>query len=207
VGAGFSPTQGSVRLDLPETPMTSLRDITGMLIDWGNGDKNAVDILMPLLESELRRLARSHIRRFRPDSVLQTTALINDAYLRLIDQNRVKWQNRAHFFCIAAKMMRRVLLNHVRDQNRLKRGGGAIHVSLEGVAVISRERSADLLLLDEALRGLQRLDERKASVVELRCYGGLSNDEIAEALGTSRATVIRDWKFAKAWLRREMLRE
>lgn len=185
-------------------PMKSSTEITAMLIDWSNGDQNAVDELLPLIDSELRRLARYYMRSLRPGGVFQTTALIHEAYIRLIDQRRVRWQNRAHFFGIAAKMMRRVLLNYIRDQKRIKRGAGAIHVSLSGVAIVSKERSEELIALDEALAKLEQLDERKAKVVELRFFGGMSNDEVAEALGVSRITVIRDWNYSRAWLAREI---
>lgn len=184
--------------------MASSTQITAMLIDWSNGNVAIVDELLPLVESELRRLAKYHMRSLRPGGVFQTTALIHEAYIRLIDQRSVRWQNRAHFFGIAAKMMRRVLLNYIRDQKRIKRGAGAIHVSLSGVAIVSRERSQELIVLDEALAKLEQLHERKAKVVELRFFGGLNNDEVAEVLGVARITVIRDWNYAKAWLAREI---
>jgi RNA polymerase sigma-70 factor (ECF subfamily) len=187
--------------------MISSEKITGLLIDWSNGDGRAFDELLPLVESELRRLAKRYMRRMEPGVTLQTTALINEAYLRLVDQNRVKWQNRAHFYGIAANMMRRILLNHIRDRKRIKRGGGAQRVALSDSAIVSREKSAELLALDEALTRLAAFDERKARVVELKFFGGLNVDETAEIIGVSRITVIRDWKMAKAWLAREILNE
>jgi len=179
-------------------------DITGLLVDWSNGDQSALDKLLPLVEKELHRLAHSYMRRESPDHTLQTTALVNEAYLKLIDQKKTRWQNRAHFFGIAARIMRRILMNYARDQQRLKRGGGAIQVSLSEVAVISLSKTTDLLALDEALERLAATDERKARVVELRYFGGLSVEETAEVLGISEITVLRDWKFAKAWLLRDI---
>lgn len=178
-----------------------------MLIDWGNGDEAILEELLPIVDRELRRLARHYIRRIRPGATFQTTALINEAYIRLVDQKNVKWQNRAHFYGIAAHMMRRILLNYVRDQNRLKRGGGAIQISLSEVAVISKERSKELIELDEALTKLASVDERKSRVVELRYFGGLTVEETAEVLNISKITVIRDWNMAKAWLAREIKNE
>jgi RNA polymerase sigma factor (TIGR02999 family) len=144
------------------------------------------------------------MRRESPDHTLQTTALVNEAYLKLIDQKKTRWQNRAHFFGIAARIMRRILMNFARDQQRLKRGGGAIQVSLSEAAVISLARTADLIALDEALERLAAVDGRKSRVVELRYFGGLSVEETAEVLGISAITVLRDWKFAKAWLLRDI---
>ena len=184
--------------------MPSHSDITGMLVDWGNGDRSALDKLLPLVERELHRLAHSYMRRENPDHTLQTTALINETYLRLIDQRKVQWQNRAHFFGIAAQIMRRILLNYARDQNRLKRGGKAIHVSLSEATVIPTEKDRELIALNDALTRLEALDARKSKVVELRYFGGLSIEEVAEVLKVSPITVMRDWQFAKAWLVREM---
>ena len=179
-------------------------DITALLVDWSNGDKSALDKLLPLVEKELHRLAHSYMRRENPDHMLQTTALVNEAYLRLIDQKKTRWQNRAHFFGIAARIMRRILMNYARDQQRLKRGGGAIQVSLSEVAVASLTTSSDLIALDESLERLSAVDDRKAQVVELRYFGGLSVEETGEVLGVSPITVLRDWKFAKAWLLRDI---
>jgi|SRR6185503_13845845 RNA polymerase sigma factor (TIGR02999 family) len=179
-------------------------EITGLLVDWNNGDQSALDRLLPLVEKELHRLAHSYMRRENPNHTLQTTALVNEAYLKLVDQKHTRWQNRAHFYGIAAQIMRRILLNYARDQRRKKRGGGAIQVSLSDVALISRERTDEIIALDEALEKLEKIDARKARVVEFRHYGGLSNKEIAEVLSVSEITVVRDINFATAWLAREI---
>jgi RNA polymerase sigma factor (TIGR02999 family) len=179
-------------------------EITELLICWSNGDRTALEKLMPLVEKELHRLAHRYMRQEHPGHTLQTTALINETYLRLVQQSRVRWQNRAHFFGIAAQIMRRVLLNYARDQKRVKRGGGAFRVSLSEVDLVSDEKSVELLALDEALQKLSAIDARKSQVVELRYFGGLSIDEIAEVLKVSMATVERDWDMAKAWLAREI---
>lgn len=184
--------------------MSSPSDITELLIDWNNGDASALERLLPLVEKELHRLAHSYMRRENPDHTLQTTALINETYLRLVDQRRVQWQNRAHFFGIAAQIMRRILLNYARDQNRLKRGGRAIHVSLSHAMIMPAEKDRELIALNDALTRLEALDQRKSKVVELRYFGGLSVEEVAEVLNVSSITVMRDWQFAKAWLAREM---
>jgi len=184
--------------------MTSDADITALLVDWNNGDKSAIERLLPLVERELHRLAHSYMRRENPDHTLQTTALINETYLRLIDQRKVQWQNRAHFFGIAAQIMRRILLNYARDQNRMKRGGRAIHVSLSEATVMPAEKDRELIALNDALTRLEAIDERKGKVVELRYFGGLTVPEVAEVLKVSEITVMRDWAFAKAWLSREM---
>ena len=179
-------------------------EITGLLVDWSNGDQTALEKLLPLVEQELRRLAHSYMRRENPDHTLQTTALVNEAYLKLIDQKKTRWQNRAHFFGIAAQIMRRILLNYARDQHREKRGGKAVQVSLSEASVVCLEKPEELIALDEALERLAAVDERKSRVVELRYFGGLEIDEIAEVLKVSPITVMRDWKFARAWLFREM---
>jgi len=184
--------------------MTSDADITELLVDWNNGDKSAMERLLPLVKRELHRLAHSYMRREDPNHTLQTTALINETYLRLVDQRRVQWQNRAHFFGIAAQIMRRILLNYARDQNRLKRGGRAIHVSLSEAMVMPAEKDRELIALNDALTRLEAIDERKSKVVELRYFGGLTVEEVAEVLKVSTITVMRDWAFAKAWLSREM---
>ena len=184
--------------------MTSDADITALLVDWNNGDKSAMERLLPLVERELHRLAHSYMRREDPNHTLQTTALINETYLRLIDQRKVQWQNRAHFFGIAAQIMRRILLNYARDQNRLKRGGRAIHVSLSEAMVMPAEKDREIIALNDALTRLEAIDERKSKVVELRYFGGLTVPEVAEVLNVSEITVMRDWAFAKAWLSREM---
>ena len=186
--------------------MSSSHDITRLLIDWGNGDQEAFERLVPLVENELHRLARYYMRRERPGHLLQTTALVNEAYIRLIDQTRVRWQNRAHFFGVAATMMRRILLNHARAQQQLKRGGGTANLNLDSVATITVKNHEELIALDEALERLYVLDERKVRVVEMRFFGGLTAEESAMALGISPVTVAKDWDFAKSWLRREMQR-
>ena len=178
--------------------------VTGLLVDWGNGNKAALDKLMPLVYDELRRLARYYIRRERAGQTLQTTALVNEAYLRLVDQRNVRWQNRAHFFAIAAQLMRRILVDKARKRYNAKRGGNLRKVSLDGVAVLSGERDADLIALDEALIDLEAMDSRKSKIVELRFFGGLNIEEAAEALSISPATVQREWSVAKAWLYREI---
>jgi RNA polymerase sigma factor (TIGR02999 family) len=179
-------------------------EITRLLIAWSDGDQTALESLLPLIEQELHRIARHYMRKENPGHTLQTTALVNEAYFRLIDQKSVRWQNRAHFFGIAAQIMRRVLLNYARDRHRVKRGGQAVQVSLSEVAVVGAEKSAELIALDEALKRLETFDERKCRVVELRYFGGLSVEETAEVLGVSVVTVARDWKMAKAWLAREI---
>ena len=179
-------------------------EVTRLLASWRDGDPAALDRLLALVEHELRRRARWHLRRERARHTLQTTALVNEAYLRLVRQEEVSWQNRAHFFAIASQAMRRILVDHAKGNRRLKRGGGAPVVSLEDVAVIAPERSAELLALDAALEKLQRLDPRKARMVEMRYFAGLSVEEAAEVLAVSPATVMRDWRLAKAWLQREI---
>jgi RNA polymerase sigma factor (TIGR02999 family) len=184
--------------------MSSPLEITDLLIDWSKGDQKALDQLLPLVERELHRIAHHYMRQEQGGHLLQTTALIHETYLRLIDQNRVEWQNRAHFFGVSAQIMRRVLLNYVRDQRRLKRGGEAVFVSYSEAETMAAERSVELLALDEALKKLALLDSRKSQVVELRYFGGLSVEETAEVLKISPITVARDWNLAKAWLAREI---
>ena len=183
---------------------SSAHQVTKLLKEWCDGNASALDQLMPLVHDELRRLAHQHMRREKPGNVLQTSALINEAYLRLVDEPQIHWQNRAHFFGIAAQIMRRILLNYARDQNRLKRGGRAIHVSLSEAMVMPAEKDRELIALNDALTRLEALDERKSKVVELRYFGGLTVEEVAEVLKVSTITVMRDWAFAKAWLSREM---
>ena len=182
-------------------------EVTQLLIDWSNGSQDAVEHLFPLVYEELRRLAHRYMRRERPGHTLQTTAVVHEAYLRLIDQNHVQWQNRAHFFAIAAQMMRRILITHAQSHAYAKRGGGALKVSLDEAAVLSPARAGELIALDEALKSLAVIDVRRSQVVELRFFGGLSNEEIAEVVKISPNTVTRDWNVAKAWLYREMSKE
>jgi RNA polymerase sigma factor (TIGR02999 family) len=180
------------------------QQITHLLLAWGQGDQAALETLMPLVYDELRKVAARHLRGQRPGHTLQTTALVNEAYLRLIDASQVQWQNRAHFFAVAAHLMRRILVDFARMRNYQKRGGGAQPVSLDEAMIVAPERGADLLALDEALTRLQALNTRQAQVVELRYFGGLSEEETAEALKISVRTVRRDWNFARVWLHREL---
>jgi len=182
-------------------------EVTQLLRDWSNGDKAALDKLMPLVYEELRRLAHHHMGREHPGHSLQTTAIVNEAYLQLIDQRNVQWQNRAHFFGIAAHLMRRFLAGYARSRHCAKRGGGARQVSLDEAMIVSEERAADMVALDDALNSLAQIDERKSQIVEMRFFGGLSIEETAEVLGVSPGTVMRDWTLAKAWLRREIGKE
>ena len=182
-------------------------EVTQLLLDWSNGDKAALDKLMPLVYAELRRLAHHHMGRERLGHSLQTTAIVNEAYLQLIDQRNVQWQNRAHFFGIAAHLMRRFLAGYARSRHYAKRGGAARRVSLEEAMIVSEERTADMVALDDALNSLAQIDERKSQIVEMRFFGGLSIEETAEVLGVSPGTVMRDWTLAKAWLRREIGKE
>ena len=182
----------------------SAEQITQLLLDWRDGDQAALDRLMPLVYDELRRMASYYLRNERPGHTLQTGALVNEAYVRLVDHEQIAWQNRAHFFGVAAQAMRRILVDHARTRNYQKRGGAAQRVSLDQAADVTGERAAELIALDEALKELARLDPRKSQVVELRYFGGLSMEETAEVLGISTATVSRDWETAKAWLLREL---
>jgi len=180
----------------------SPEELTQLLLDWGNGDAAALERLTPLVYEELRRLAHQHMNRERQGHTLQTSALVHEAYLRLIEQRDVRWQNRAHFFSIASRLMRRILVDHARAHRYAKRGGGAVRVSLDQAALVSQERAGELVALDEALTSLAAIDQRKSQVVELRFFGGMSVEETAAALGVSPITVKRDWSTAKAWLYR-----
>lgn len=182
----------------------SSHEVTQLLVAWGNGHEAARDQLMPLVYDELHRLAHQYMNRERPGHTLQTSALVNEAFVRLVDQKDVHWQNRAHFFGIAAQMMRRILVDYARNRRYAKRGGSAQQVSLNEALIVSEERSAEVVALDDALKRLATMDGRKSQIVELRFFGGLSIDETAEVLGVSPGTVMRDWTLAKAWLRREM---
>lgn len=175
-----------------------------LLSDWGNGDQSALERLLPLVSEELHRLAHYYMSRERAGHTLQTTALVNEAYLRLADQKQTRWQNRAHFFAIAAQLMRRILVDHARSLHASKRGGVVDRVPLEEAIVLSPEPNGNLLALDEALKRLHELDARKSQIVELRYFGGLTVDETAEVLRISAITVMRDWSLAKAWLYREI---
>lgn len=177
-------------------------DVSTLLRAWTDGDQSALEKLTPIVYEELHRLARYYMSAERTGHSLQTTALVNEAYLRLTDYKRMRWENRAHFFAVSAQLMRRILVDHARRHN-LKRGAGIQHVALEDTAVV-RERDEDLVVLDDALQALARFDSRKAEVVELRFFGGLSVEETAEVLKISPVTVMRDWSTARAWLYREM---
>jgi RNA polymerase sigma-70 factor (ECF subfamily) len=179
-------------------------EITKLLKDWSGGDSTALDRLIPLVHDELHQLAHQHMRRERAGHVLQTSALINEAYLRFADQSEVTFENRAHFFGIAARLMRQILVDEARRRNSAKRGGGAIQVSLAEATSVAQEQAANVVALDDALKNLERIDARQSEIVELRFFGGLSVDETAEVLKVSPATVSRDWTFARAWLRNEM---
>jgi len=182
---------------------TSAGDISGLLRAWSGGDQSALDRLTPIVYDELHRLARRYMRHERPGHSLQTAALVNEAYLRLVDYERMEWQNRAHFFAVSAQVMRRILVDHARRHN-LKRGGGVEHVALKEAAVVGGGQGPDLVALDDAMNTLARIDPRKVQVVEMRFFGGLSVEETAEALKVSTITVKRDWRAARAWLYREL---
>jgi RNA polymerase sigma factor (TIGR02999 family) len=184
----------------------SPQEVTELLVAWGNGDERALERLMPLVYQELHRLAHRHLGRERAGHTLQTTALVHEAYLRLVDQKEAHWQNRAHFFAVAADQMRRILVDYARARRFAKRGGGALQVSFDEAMVMSDERAADVVALDEALDALARFDKRKSKMVVLRFFGGLSIEETAELLDVSPGTVMRDWTLAKAWLQREINR-
>ena len=178
--------------------------ITELLAEWREGNQSALDELYPLVYDELHRLARRYMSRERKDHTLQTTALINEAYVRMVDQKNVNWVNRSHFFAISAQIMRRILIDHARRHAYAKRGGGAKQVSLEEVAAIMPEQGRELIRLDEALKSLAERDPRRSQVVELRYFGGLNNEEIAGVLNVSQNTVTRDWNMARAWLYQQL---
>ena len=182
----------------------SVHEITQLLRAWSGADQDALERLTPLVYRELHRAAKRHTARQQPDHTLQTTALVNEVYLRLVAFKEVSWEDRAHFFAVCAQLMRRILTDWARRQQYLKRGKGALHVSLDEALVVSPERGPDLVALDEALRALSQLNSRRSQVVELRFYGGLSVGETAGVLKVSPETVMRDWKLAKLWLLREM---
>jgi RNA polymerase sigma factor (TIGR02999 family) len=182
----------------------SLHEVTQLLKSWSEGNQEALDELVPLVHAELHRLARHYMRNERPGHTLQTTELVNEAYVRLIDWKNVRWQNRAHFFGVAAQIMRRILVDFARSRASAKKGGGKQCVSLSEAMTISPERGEDLIALDDALQSLAELDSRKSRIVELRFFGGLSVEETAEVLKISARTVMRDWGLAQAWLYREL---
>ena len=182
----------------------SSTDVTQLLKAWGGGDEDALGRLIPLVQQELHRLAHRYMSREKPDHTLQTTALVNEVYLRLVDIKQVSWQDRAHFFAIMARMMRRVLTDFARSRNYQKRGGAALYVSFDEALAVSEEKDAEIVAVDEALSALAAVDARKGQVVELRFFGGLSVEETAEVLKVSPETVKRDWRFAKSWLHRAL---
>lgn len=209
VGAKIRRDLGSF-LRTAETQMaqkTSSHEVSELLADWSSGNQSALDKLIPLVNDELRRLARYYMRHERPDHTLQTTALVNEAYLKLVGQRNVHWENRNHFFAIAAQLMRRILVDHARTQNYAKRGGKTQAISLDETAIVSKQPTRDLVALDDALNGLAAIDPRRSKVVELRFFGGLSVEETAEVLKVSPVTVMRDWSVAKAWLYKAMTSE
>ncbi len=186
--------------------MSVAQSMTQLLVAWSEGDESALDDLAPIVQAELQRLARYYLKGERPGHLLQTNELVNEAWLRLIDWRNVSWQNRAHFFSVAAGMMRRVLVDEARERNARKRGAGAIRVSLSSAGRLPDNDGTDVLAVDLALDQLSRLDSRKGQIVELRFFGGLSIDEIAEVMKISASTVSRDWDFAQAWLFNELSR-
>ena len=186
------------------TSLPSVLEVTQLLQAWNTGDRAALERLIPLVNTELHRLAGSYMRRQAPDHVLQATALVNEAWLKLIDWQAVTWQNRAHFFGVAAQLMRRILVDEARRQHAQKHGGHALRVSMSEVEILANKKSHDLLALDDALQALAEFDERRSRIVELRFFGGLSVEETAEVLGVSPRTVAREWRLAQAWLYREL---
>lgn len=186
------------------TQTASTDEVTQLLTDWSQGDQTALDKLTPLIYEELRRLAHHYMSRERPGHTLQTTALVNEAYVRLINRKDVHWQNRAHFFAIAAQLMRTILVDHARRHGYAKRGGGARKISLDEAAIVSQDRSQEVVELDEALTRLAGFDPLQGRIVELRFFGGLTIKQTAEVLGLSSATIKREWNTARAWLFREL---
>jgi RNA polymerase sigma factor (TIGR02999 family) len=184
--------------------MKTNSDVTEWLIAWGNGDQEALNKLIPLVYDELHRLAARYMRKENQDHTLQTSALLNEAYIKLVDQKKVRWQNRAHFYGVAAQVMRRVLLDHAKHRARAKRGGNLKKISLDEGMILSPERATELIALDTALNSLAELDQYKSRIVEMKFFGGLSNEEIAEVENVSSRTIEREWRKAKAWLHREI---
>ena len=186
------------------TETSASRHVTDLLVAWSGGDEDALSQLVPLVYTELRRLAHRQMRHERVGHTLQTTAVVNEAYMRLVDLARVRWQDRAHFFAMSARLMRRILVDHARGRKQLKRGGDPHRVTLDENMLVTGTHNTDLLALDDALQALAKMDARKSQVVEMRIFGGLTVEETAEALHISPETVMRDWKMAKVWLRREL---
>ncbi len=178
--------------------------VTELLMAWNNGEAAALTQLLPIVEIELRRIAHNYMRRERGNHTLQTSALVNEAFVKLVDQREVRWRNRSHFFALSAQIMRRILINHARDRLAQKRGGGAEHIEFEDAVILTKEKSAELIALDEALEKLAEFDKTKSRIVELRYFGGMTLEETAEALGIAPITVSVNWRLAKAWLAREI---
>ena len=187
--------------------MSSTHEVTELLTAWSGGDKAALDKLMPLIHQELRRLAHHYMSRERTGHTMQTTALVNEAYLRLVNREGVNWQNRAHFFAIASQLMRHILVDHARSHAYAKRGGGAQTISLDEAMVVSQERAADVVALDDVLKELAHIDPQQSRIVELRFFGGLTIEETAVVLGLSPATIKREWSTARAWLYHELAKK
>jgi RNA polymerase sigma factor (TIGR02999 family) len=185
-------------------PAETRPEITGLLLAWSRGEQEALNRLIPIVYDELRRLAHRYMRQERPNHTLESTALVHEVYERLIDSQHVQWQNRVHFFAIAAQLMRRVLVDFARSRKYLKRGGQLSRVSLDEALTVSQERGPDLVVLDDAMNALAAIDRRKSAIVELRFFGGLTVEETAEVLKVSPETVMRDWRLAKVWLLREL---
>ena len=198
------PSQAIAKWYTPRPMASSSHEVSRLLAAWGAGDEAARQQLMPLVYDELRRLAHLYMNRERHGHTLQTSALVHEAFLKLVDQKDTRWQNRAHFFAIAAQMMRRILVDYARSRRYKKRGGDAPRVEFEEALIVSHERAAEVIALDDALKGLAEFDKRKSQIVELRFFAGLSIDETAVVLNVSPATVMRDWTLAKAWLKKEM---
>jgi RNA polymerase sigma factor (TIGR02999 family) len=193
------------RRDAPGTTRPIMtNDVTQLLVDWSNGDEGALRELLPLVYDELHRLAETYMRRERPGHTLQPTALVHEAYLRLVDQTRVRWRNRAHFIGVAAQLMRRVAVKHAERHRAAKRGGGALRMPFDEAALPGTASEEDVIALDEALERLKQLDPRQSRIVELRFFGGLTGKEMTAVLGVSQATLDREWRAARAWLRREL---
>ena len=186
---------------------TLSNSVTQLLIEWRDGDKTALDKLVPLVYEELRRLAHYYMRRERAGHTLQTSGLVNEAYLRLVDHKGMRWQNREHFYAVAAQAMRRILVDYARSRNYAKRGGEALIVELDEAAIVAKKQVADLVALDDALQDLAAIDPRKSRIVEMRYFGGMSVEETASVLGVAPITVMREWSAAKAWLLRQMSAE
>jgi len=186
---------------------TSPQDVTGLLVRWQSGDREALDALTPLVYDELRRLAKSYLRRERPDHTLDGTALVHEAYMRLVDQRSVEWRNRNHFFALAAELIRRILVDHARARIAAKRGGASVKLSLDEALAPADEKDLNILALDDALLALAKADPQQSRIVELRYFAGLTIEETADVMEISPATVKRDWTTAKAFLKREMLRK